>query len=198
MTAKHFIAALLGAVAIFLWSFIAHMFTPLGQAGTSPMPGADAVSSALESSLPNRRGMYMFPTGGLTPESTRQEHAAAMDKVMAEMKTKPSGLVVYHPPGRTFNFAKTLAVEFGIDFLEALIAVYLLSQTTLATFGGRVMFVTAAGILAAIATNLSYWNWYGFNTTYTVANVIMEVVGFVAAGLVIALVLRNTLPRRSA
>ena len=198
MTAKHFLAALLGAVAIFLWSFIAHMFTPLGQAGTSPMPGADAVSSALESSLPNRRGMYMFPTGGLTPESTRQEHAAAMDKVMAEMKTKPSGLVVYHPPGRTFNFAKTLAVEFGIDFLEALIAVYLLSQTTLATFSGRVMFVTAAGILAAIATNLSYWNWYGFNGTYTLANIVMEVFGFVAAGIAIALILRNTSPSQRA
>jgi hypothetical protein len=193
MTAKHFIAALLGAVAMFLWSFIAHMFTPLGHAGTSPMPGVDAVSSAMESALGEKDGMlYIFPTGGLTPESTRQQHAAAMEKVMEEMKTKPSGLLIYHPAGRVFNFPKALAIQFGIDFLEALLVVYLLAQTVLATFGGRVTFVTVAGIFAAIATNLAYWNWYGFNGTYTMANVFMEVVGFFCAGLAIALILRNT------
>jgi hypothetical protein len=195
MTAKHFIAALLGSVAIFFCGFIFHMFTPLGEAGIGPLPGADAVSSSLTSSVGDKPGMYMFPTGGLTPESTRQEHGAAMERIMEEMKTKPSGLLVYHPAGRAFNFGQKLAVQFGIHFLEALLAVYLLSQTFLATFGGRVMFVTVAGILAAIATNLSLWNWYGFNTAYTVANIVMEVIGFLAAGLAIALVLRNTPPR---
>lgn len=195
MSTKHFIAALLGAIAIFLWSFIAHMFTPLGQAGVTPLPGPDAVSGSLTSSIGDKPGMYMFPTGGLTAESTRQQHAEAMDRVMEEMKTKPSGLLVYHPAGRTFNFGKTLAIQFGIDFLEALIVVYLLAQTALASFGGRVMFVTVAGILAAIATNLSLWNWYGFNTAYTAANVVMEVVGFLCAGIVIALVLGRSSPQ---
>ena len=197
MTAKHFIAALLGAIAMFLWSFVAHMFTPLGQAGVTPLPGPDAVSDSLTSSIGDKPGMYMFPTGGLTAESTRQEHAASMEKVMEEMKTKPSGLLVYHPAGRTFNFGKTLGIQFGIDFLEALIVVYLLTQTVLASFGARVIFVTLAGILAGIATNLAYWNWYGFNTAYTAANVVMEVVGFLCAGIVIALMLRNT-PSRQA
>ena len=111
---------------------------------------------------------------------------------MEEMKTKPSGLLIYKPAGTTFNFGKNLAVEFGIDFLEALLVVYLLSQTVLATFGGRVMFVTVAGLLAAIATQPSLWNWYGFKGTYTLANIVMEVVGFLCAGLVIALVTKNT------
>ena len=47
MTAKHFLAAFLGALAIFLSSFIFHMFTPLGEAGIGPLPGVDAVSSSL-------------------------------------------------------------------------------------------------------------------------------------------------------
>jgi hypothetical protein len=192
MTAKHFLAAFLGALAMFLWSFVAHMFTPLGEAGIDPMPGVDAVSSSLTSSLGDKAGMYMFPTGGLTPESPRQEHAAAMEKIMEEMKTKPSGLLIYKPAGATFNFPKTLAIEFGIEFLEALLAVYLLSQTLLATFGRRVMFVTVAGLLAAIATQPSLWNWYGFKGTYTLANIVMEVIGFLCAGIVIALVTKNT------
>ena len=94
---------------------------------------------------------------------------------MEEMKTKPSGLLIYKPAGTAFNFPKTLAIEFGIDLLEALLVVYLLSQTVLATFGRRVLFVTLAGLLAAIATQPSLWNWYGFNGTYTLANIVMEI-----------------------
>jgi uncharacterized membrane protein YkgB len=192
MTAKHFLAAFLGALAIFFSSFVFHMFTPLGEAGISPLPGPDAVSSALTSAIGDKPGMYMFPTGGLTADSPRQEHAAAMEKIMEEVKTKPSGLLVYKPAGATFNFAQSLVTEFGIDLLEALLVVYLLSQTVLATFGGRVLFVTVAGLLAAIATQPSLWNWYGFNGTYTLANIVMEVIGFLCAGLVIALVTKNT------
>lgn len=192
MTAKHFLAAFLGALAIFLSSFVFHMFTPLGEAGIGPLPGADAVSSALTSSIGAKPGMYMFPTGGLTADSPSEQHAAAMEKIMEEMKTKPSGLLVYKPAGTTFNFGKNLAIEFGIDFLEALLVVYLLSQTVLGTFGGRVLFVTVAGLLAAIATQPSLWNWYGFNGNYTLANIVMEVAGFFFAGLVIALVTKNT------
>lgn len=192
MTAKHFLAALLGALAIFFSSFVLHMFTPLGEAGIAPLPGVDAVSSALTSSIGDKPGMYMFPTGGLTADSPRQDHAAAMEKIMEEIKTKPTGLLIYKPAGSTFNFGKNLAVEFGIDFLEALLVVYLLSQTVLATFGKRVMFVTVAGLLAAIATQPSLWNWYGFNGTYTLANIVMEVIGFLCAGLVIALVTKST------
>jgi uncharacterized membrane protein YkgB len=195
MTAKHFIAALLGAVAIFFCEFIFHMFTPLGEAGVAPMPGADTVMSAMQSSLGDKSGMYMFPTGGLTPDSPRQAHAAAMDKIMEEMKTNPSGLLVYHPAGRTFNFGKALGIQFGIDFLKALLVVYLLTQTALASFGGRVMFVTVAGILAAIATHPALWNWYGFADAYAAANVVMEILNFIVAGIVIALVLGRTLPR---
>jgi len=74
MTAKHFLAAILGALAIFLWGFVAHMFTPLGEAGTTLLPGADNVSSVLTSSIGDKPGIYMFPTGGsaLTPPPNRK------------------------------------------------------------------------------------------------------------------------------
>jgi len=195
MTAKHFLAAFLGALAIFFWGFVAHMFTPLGEAGMTLLPGANEVSSALTSSIGNKPGMYMFPTGGLGPDATAKEKRDAMERMMEEMKTKPSGLLVYKPAGTTFNFPRTLVVEFGINFLEALLIVYLLAQTGLATFGSRVLFVSVAGLLAAVATNLSYWNWYGFNTTYTAANILMEVIGFLCAGMVIALVLGRNHPK---
>ena len=197
MTPRHFLAALLGAVAMFLCAFIFHMFTPLGEAGIDPMSGAETAMGAMQSSLGEKAGMYMFPTGGLTPDSPREAHAAAMEKIMEEMKTKPSGLLVYHPAGRIFNFGKALGIQFGLEVLKILLVVYLLAQTAQASFGGRVMFVTVAGILAATTTNLALWNWYGFANAYAGANVVMEVVNFLVAGMVIAFILKNT-PARTA
>ena len=197
MTSRHILAALLGAVAMFLCSFVFHMFTPLGEAGIDPLPGAEPGMDAMESSIGKKSGMYMFPTGGLTADSPREAHAAAMDKIMEEMKTKPSGLLIYHPPGRIFNFGKALGIQFGLEVLKILLVVYLLAQTAQASFGGRVMFVTVAGILAATATNLALWNWYGFANAYAAANVVMEVANFLVAGVVIAFILKNT-PSRTA
>ena len=87
-----------------------------------------------------------------------------------------------------------LSVEFATEFFETLIVVFLLSLTRLFTFGARVGFFLVAGVLAAIATNISYWNWYGFPATYTAAYIFTQLVGFLCAGLVAALILRNWRP----
>ncbi|MFL6528385.1 MAG: hypothetical protein ACJ8IQ_09820 [Chthoniobacterales bacterium] len=183
---KLLLAALLAALAIFLWEFVAHMFTPLGEAGLSYMPKPSAVSSSMESAIGDKAGMYMFPTGGLTAKSSREEQHKAMERVMEEMKTKPSGMLIYKPAGTQFNFGKTLAVQFVTDLVKALLLIALLSQTVLASFGQRVGFVVLAGILGAIVTNIPYWNWYGFTGSYTASQIVMEIIGFFCAGLVIA------------
>jgi hypothetical protein len=71
------------------------------------------------------------------------------------------------------------------------IAVFLLGLTRLRTFVARVNFVLLIGVVVAIGTNLSYWNWFGFPWNYTLAAVFIQVVGFLCAGLVAALVLRK-------
>jgi hypothetical protein len=183
---KLLLAALLGALAIFAWEFVAHMFTPLGEAGIDFMPKPATVSSSLEIAIGSRAGMYMFPTGGLTGDASRAERQKAMVRMNEEMKTKPSGLLVYKPAGTEFNFGKNLALQFVTDLAKALLAVALLGQTRLVSFGRRVGFVVLAGVLAAIVTNIPYWNWYGFNGTFTISQIVTEIIGFFFAGLVIA------------
>ena len=156
------------------------------------LPSEEVVSPALVSAIGPKSGLYMFPTGGLTKESSEPEKKAAMERMLEEMKTKPSGLVLYKPAGTGFNFGKCLAVQFGTDFVKALIAILLLTQTRLGTFGGRVGFVVLIGVVATIATNIPFWNWYGFPGVFTAANVFMEIAGFFFAGLMIALVLKRT------
>ena len=86
---------------------------------------------------------------------------------------------------------RLLGTEFATELLEAFLVVWLLAQTRLTTFSGRLFFVVTAGILAAIATNVSYWNWYGFPKRYTAAYIVIQVVGFFCIGIVAAFMLRN-------
>ena len=106
----------------------------------------------------------------------------------------PSGILMYHAPGRPFAFGKSLGIEFGTELLESIFVVFLLAQTRIASFAGRVGFVFVAGILAAITTNVSYWNWYGFPSVYTASYMLIEIVGFILVGVAAGLVLRKRSP----
>jgi hypothetical protein len=101
---------------------------------------------------------------------------------------------MYHPPGRQFAFAKSLAVEFSTEVLQVILVIWLLAQTRIGSFVGRVGFVVIAGIMAAITTNVSYWNWYGFPGVYTASYMLIEIVGFVLVGVIAVLVLRRRSP----
>src|SRR5512132_2500015 len=101
---------------------------------------------------------------------------------------------MYHTPGRALAVGKFLGIEFATELLESFLAVFLLAQTRLISFGARVGFVMVAGILAAIATNVSYWNWYGFPAVYTASYMLIELVGFVLVGVTAGLVLRKRSP----
>jgi hypothetical protein len=188
---KIVLAAILGAVAMFIWTAIAHMFLPLGETGIAEIPNESAVLRTLQSNIGDQTGLYIFPGMGVGKDASRQEKNEAMKHMNEKLAANPSGIVMYHPPGRLFAFGKALGLEFVTQLIEAILVVFLLAQTRLETFAGRVGFVLAAGILAAIATNISYWNWYGFPATYTASYMLIQIVGFFIIGIVAALVLRR-------
>src|SRR5205085_8279750 len=185
------LAGILGGIAMFIWSSIAHMALPLGKAGIKELPNQQAIFAALQAGLGDKGGgLYLFPGLGVGDNPTKEQASEAMKHINERMAANPSGLLVYHPAGtQPFSFGKFLGIEFGTECLEALLAMFLLAQTRIAGFGGRVGFIFVAGILASIATNLSYWNWYGFPGDYIVAYMFTQVVGFLCAGIVAALVL---------
>ncbi len=190
-----FLAALLGGVAMFIWSAIAHMVLPLGEAGLRELPNETATLEAMQTQIGDQAGLYVLPGFGLGPNAASAEKREAMKHLDQRVARYPSGLLMYFPAGaRPLMMGRWLGVEFATEFLESLLVVCLLSCTRLATFGARLGFVVVAGILAAIATNVSYWNWYGFPAVYTSAYIFTQIVGFFFAGLAIALVLKNPKP----
>jgi hypothetical protein len=189
---KILLAGILGGIAMFLWTSIAHMALPLGEAGVSQIPNESAVLSVMQSNIGDQTGLYIFPGTGLGKDATRQEKGEAMKHMGEKLAANPSGILMYHAPGRPLAFGKLLGVEFATELLEAIVVVFLLAQTRIASFSGRVGFVFVTGILAAIATNVSYWNWYGFPCAYTLSYILIQIVGFLCVGIVAALVLRKT------
>ncbi len=193
MTTRAFVAAILGGITMFIWSFLAHDLLPLGETGMREFKDEAAMLDALKTNLGDARGLYHFPGHKAGPNATRQEKSDAMKRAMEKAASGPSGVLLYHPT-REFSFGKLLGIEFATELLQAMLVVFLLTQTGIESFSGRIGFVFVAGILAAITTNIPYWNWYGFPSNYTAAYMSIEIIGFLCVGLVAALLLKNKSP----
>jgi len=193
MTTRAFLAAILGGITMFIWSFLAHDLLPLGETGMREFKDEAAMLDALKTNLGDAHGLYHFPGHKAGPNATRQEKSDAMKRAMEKAASGPSGVLLYHPT-REFSFGKLLGIEFATELLEAMLVVFLLTQTGIESFSGRIGFVFVAGILAAITTNIPYWNWYGFPSNYTAAYMSIEIIGFLCVGLVAALLLKNKSP----
>jgi hypothetical protein len=195
---KIVLAGVLGGIAMFIWTSIAHMFLPLGEAGIREIPNEAAVLDAMKANIGENGGLYIFPGPGLGPNPTREQKHEAMKHMNEKLATNPSGIFMYYPPGRSFSMGRSLGIEFATELLESILVVFLLAQTRIDKFVGRVGFVFVAGILAAIATNISYWNWYGFPCVYTASYISIQIIGFLCVGIVAAFVLRKSAPQTSA
>jgi hypothetical protein len=180
------LAALAGAVAMFLWTAIAHMATPLGRIGFQQMPNEAPVLAAMAGNVGGHDGLYIFPW-------TDPNDPDMMKKYAALAKTGPSGMLLYRGPAHDHmadsGMGPQLVKEFIKQFLQCLMAAWIVSMIGLG-FATRVGVVLAMGVSSAVATNVSYWNWYGFPSDYTLAQLVMELVSALVAGLAIAATLR--------
>jgi hypothetical protein len=182
------LAGLAGAVAMFVWTAIAHMATPLGAIGFHQMPNEPAVLHTMNDSIGMKGGLYFFPWVDMSDPK-------AMEKSEALEKANPSGILLYRGPGQGMDSDMTpmLVKEFLKQFVQALIAAWIASMIA-AGFVTRAGVVAAIGVSASIATNVSYWTWYAFPLDFTLAAIIIEIVGAIVAGIAIAALL----PRKTA
>jgi hypothetical protein len=183
-----FLAGLAGAVAMFIWSAIAHMPQVLGQVGISEIQNEETVLFAMQSAIGEKDGLYLFPEYGSAEDASTQYEA--------KLKTFPSGILVYHPPGAEAVSARLFVVEFLSQVVESLLLAFILAATALTAFLSRLSIAGAAGGCAVTGTNVSYWNWYGFPHDYTLAYMAMDFVGYLVAGIVIILILQRGSARR--
>ena len=180
------LAGLLAAIAMFVWTAIAHMVLPLNSMGISQAPNEASMVAAMQSSIGAKPGLYMFPW--VDPKSPD-----AMKDYEAKAKTTASGMVFYHPPGQAQTMTgMTLLLEFLKQLVCCLIAAFLLAEAANAIvhYAVRVAFVGCIGVVAALTDNLSNLIWYGYPSAYVIAQIVTDWVSYVVAGLVIAAMIK--------
>jgi hypothetical protein len=168
------LAGLAGGILMFLWSSIAHLATPLAQIGVGSLPNEQTTMQALRDNLADNGGLFLFPY--MKPGKPTQ----------AEPATGAAGLLVYRPHATMSMVPSNLVIEFLTELAEAVAAAVLLSFAAVAGYVSRLGFVGLVGVVGVITTNVSYWNWYGFPTNYTLAYGAIELIGYLVAGLAIA------------
>jgi hypothetical protein len=164
------IAGILGGLAMYVWLSVAHM-SPLGQIGVEAMPNGTDVVTQISGATGGKAGLYF------APDYMHQKTSAARG---------PFALIAFNPSSPTGLSPAQLGLEFLSELVEAIIAAWLLSQAAIAAYGARVGFVTGIGVVAAILAEAPYWTWYSFPLDYSLANAVLQIVGFFVAGLVMA------------
>jgi F0F1-type ATP synthase assembly protein I len=160
------------------------MATPLGTAGIAQLPNEKPVMDAFMANIP-KHGFYFFPGMDVPFDAPRAQRQAAMPAYLAKYSSGPVGILVYRPVGGSMMTPHQLIAELLSNILQGLalaMILALLAQHTLRA-GAYVGFAT--GICAATATNISYWNWYGFPSNYTAAAIVTELIGYILMGLTI-------------
>ena len=185
---KKILAAVLGGLAFFVWQFVAHDVLPLGEAGIKEMPNDEVMTAAMKTNILDH-GLYFYPGLHLPANATSAQKGEAMQARIKKLASEPSGVLVYHP-SLEFSFGKSLATELGTNIVQMLLAVFLLGLTSLTGFMARWRFLALVGLVAALSTNVSYWNWYGFPGIYVAANIFTIFMGFTIAGAVAAAIFR--------
>lgn len=187
MAKRIVLAGVLGGIVYFVWLFIGHDVLPLGDTGIQGIANEDAVIAGLKQNIP-QPGFYFFPSGGmLAPGLSSEQRKAATSKMMEMYRTGPHGMLIFDPNGSEPITARQIVSELGLDVLLMLVSAWLLAQVAAsAGYGRRVLFVVVLGLIPTLAEGLSYWNWYGFPMSYTLAQLLIYMVGFTLAGLLMA------------
>lgn len=186
---KILIGGLVGGLIVFVWGAISHMVLPLGEAGIDMMPNEDAVLETMKTSLPGA-GLYIFPGLDMKSHPSEAEQKAWEERY----RTGPAGILVYRPVGGEAIAAAQLIKELLSNIAGALVAAFLLAKIA-GGYGPRVAAVALLGLFAWLSIGVSYWNWYGFPSTYTLAEGVEQTVGWSLAGLAIAKIVKPAPPR---
>ena len=175
------IAALIGAIAIFIWQTISHTFLPIGEMGFRQPASEESVMQSIASGMPES-GIYMLPS--LDPAKWGDE--AAMAEWETRAKANRFSFVVVSPPQENpASMAKALTVQFICSFIMALVIAWLLAAAPW-SFGMRVAGSGAIGIGGWVMNSLPLWGWYKFPADYAVGTFLDQTIGWTLAGLGIA------------
>lgn len=185
MNSRVLLGGLAGGVVLFLWGSLAHVVLPLGEVGLQSLPNEEPVVEAMRANI-TAPGLYFIP--GIAPGQHRDE--AAMKAWEEKAKRGPVGLLVYQVRGSGAMEPAQLGTEFVSNLAIGLLAGIILANLS-GSFVTRTLLVGLMGLMSSLDLLVSEWNWYKFPTDYTLAQIIIQVVGFLLMGAAAAAIIKK-------
>src|SRR5258708_38872814 len=115
---KKLLAGVLGGLAFFFWSFLAHDVLPLGKTGIKEVPNEQAILASMKANMTDD-GLYFLPGLGLPENATRAQHTAAVEARTHTVETGPPGCLVYHPSLKS-SVVKACSAHLAPSILQVL------------------------------------------------------------------------------
>lgn len=151
---KIVIAALVGAIIVFVFQTISWMVTPI-HADTLRYSDKDAEIHAFLSERLSEAAVYSFP--GKPPGMSEEEHQAKMEA----NADKPWMTVTYHPK-MNMDMTGSMLTGFMYSILGVLIIVWILTaaSSVFTSFGSRFFVCVLFGVFLVINSSLLDMNWW--------------------------------------
>lgn len=179
------LGGLLGGLVLFVWGMISWMALPWHLMTLEKFKDEVAVAQTLSANV-SGSGVYILPNPHRQdPSLTEAQRKAAEEDSMKRMMEGPFMFASVNPRGGG-SMGTMMGIGLATQILAALMATWLLMQTTGLTFWRRVGFLVTLGLLAGVIVELSHWNWWDFSTAYTAVGLGDLLIGWFLAGLVIA------------
>lgn len=189
MSRSVIVAALVGGLVVFVWSFVSWSLIPWHSSAMQSFVNEGEMSLALMANAPEG-GLYMMPglPRGYATMSAEQKKAADAQMV-ANMETSRYffGVVRRRAPASP---VRQMIVALLFDVLAALLVAMLVMKTGDMTYWGKVSFVMTAALAVGIIALVPQWIWFSFPTRWTLIMIADTLIAWLLGGMVIARVVR--------
>lgn len=185
-------ASLVGAIILFVWSFLAWAVLPIHLHTIKYTPAQDTILKIL-ADRNMEDGAYAMPMADNTNATAfDSKYHEESEKVMKESEGKPMAQIYYQKNGYDMS-PMTMVRGFLINLLAVFSACLILvpAFTTLNTFFGRWWLTLVVGLLVNACGPLINYNWLGMPWNFT-ADMILDVfLNWAIVGLWLAWYLRR-------
>ncbi len=187
------LGGIVGGIILWVWGFVAWVVLPLHLGSMKAVPGESVLVESLNRTLPEK-GVYVIPwmpaeTSGLPPGKLEE----ATNEYTEKLRSGPVSMIFYDPAGKDPFMTGQMITGLFIFIFAASIVSWLLARSTAVagSYLSGVIFCGMIGVLIAVGTHLSDWNWMGFPFDWSSAMMLDSVVAWLLAGLGISAMLRT-------
>jgi len=189
---KILLGGIVGGFILWVWGFVAWVVLPIHLVSMRAVQEESGLVESLTRTLPEK-GVYVIPW--MPPETAgldSAELAAAANDYTEKLRSGPNAMIFFDPAGRDPFMTGQMITGLFIFIFTASIVSWFLSRSTAAagSYLSGVVFCGVIGVLIAVGTHLSDWNWMGFPFNWSSGMMLDSVVGWLLAGLGISAVFR--------